>query len=170
MRFFGHSQEGAGTAGEILGRLRFSGREREMVVKMVEHHLRPGQLARDNELLTRRAIYRYFRDTGEVGIDTIFLNLADHLAARGPMMELESWRDHTEVMAYVIEERYREESIVSPPKLISGHDLIDTFDMAPGPEIGELLESVREAQAAGEIDTREQALDFVRGRIANGNR
>jgi poly(A) polymerase len=129
---------------------------------MIEHHLRPGQLARDRELPTPRAIYRYFRDTGEAGVDTIFLNLADHLAARGPMMELESWREHAEVMTFVLEERFREESVISPPQLISGHDLIDTFDMTPGPRIGELLEAVREAQAAGEVATREEALDFVR--------
>jgi poly(A) polymerase len=136
-----------------------------MVSMMVEHHLRPGQLARESELPTPRAIYRYFRDTDEVGIDTIFLNLADHLAARGPMMEFESWREHAEAMTFVLEERFSEESVVSPPKLISGHDLIDNFGMTPGPRVGELLEAVREAQAAGEIVTREEALDFVRHRI-----
>jgi poly(A) polymerase len=162
MRFFGHSQQGAKLAAVILERLRFSSREKEVVSMMIEHHLRPGQLARDRELPTPRAIYRYFRDTGEAGVDTIFLNLADHLAARGPMMELESWREHAEVMTFVLEERFREESVISPPQLISGHDLIDTFDMTPGPRIGELLEAVREAQAAGEVATREEALDFVR--------
>ena len=165
MRFFGHSQEGAKLVWGIMDRLRFSAREREMVSMMVEHHLRPGQLARESELPTPRAIYRYFRDTDEVGIDTIFLNLADHLAARGPMMEFESWREHAEAMTFVLEERFSEESVVSPPKLISGHDLIDNFGMTPGPRVGELLEAVREAQAAGEIVTREEALDFVRHRI-----
>ncbi|MFA5367927.1 MAG: HD domain-containing protein, partial [Dehalococcoidia bacterium] len=43
MRFFGHSQEGAGVVRGIMERLRFSAREREMVCAMVEHHLRPGQ-------------------------------------------------------------------------------------------------------------------------------
>jgi hypothetical protein len=45
--------------------------------------------------------------------------------------------------------------------LISGHDLIDIFGMRPGREIGELLEAVREAQAAGEVVTREEALLFI---------
>ena len=163
-RFFGHAREGAGMARDILTRLRFSARERDMVEKMVEHHLRPGQMGED--MPSRRAIYRYFRDTGDVGIDTIFLNLADHLATRGPDLELEEWREHAQKLAYVLEERFREESIVTPPKLISGHDLIDIFGMQPGPRIGELLEAVREAQAAGEITTREEALSFVRRRLS----
>jgi poly(A) polymerase/tRNA nucleotidyltransferase (CCA-adding enzyme) len=31
-----------------------------------------------------------------------------------------------------------------------------------GPEIGRLLAALREAQAAGEVENREEALDFVR--------
>jgi hypothetical protein len=48
-----------------------------------------------------------------------------------------------------------------PPKLIDGHILIEKLGLSPGPQIGQLLEMVREAQAAGEIQTAEEALDFV---------
>ena len=161
MRFFGHSQEGAEVVRGIMERLRFSAREREMACKMVEHHLRPGQLARDNELPTRRAIYRYFRDTGDVAIDTIFLNLADHLAARGPMIEYDKWREHADTLRYVIEERFKVDSVVTPTKLIDGNDIISKCSMIPGPEIGRLLEAVREAQASGEVTTKEEALLLV---------
>jgi poly(A) polymerase len=161
MRFFGHAQEGEKVVRGIMERLRFSAKERESVCKMVEQHLRPGQLARDSELPTRRAIYRYFRDTGDVAVDTIFFNLADHLAARGPMIEYNKWREHADVVRYVIEERFREAGIVAPPKLISGHDLIAELKMSPGPELGRLLEAVREAQASGEVTTKEEALLLV---------
>jgi hypothetical protein len=57
---------------------------------------------------------------------------------------------------------FEEKTAVSPPKLINGHDLIDIFGLAPGPQIGMLLEAVREAQASGEVTTREEALDFVK--------
>ncbi len=166
MRFFGHAQEGGVIAQGILERLRFSARERDMVGKMVAHHLRPGQMAGEGELPSHRAIYRYFRDTGDVGIDTIFLNLADHLATRGPSLELEEWKGHALSMTYVLEERFGEESIIAPPKLISGHDLMDVFGISPGPKIGELLEVVREAQAAGEVQTRDEALSLAQERLS----
>ncbi len=165
-RFFGHAKEGALVVHGIMRRLRFSARETDMVAKMVEYHLRPGQMG--GETPTRRAIYRYFRDAGDVGVDTIFLNLADHLATRGPDLEMEGWREHARSMTYVLEERFREESVVAPPKLVSGHDLIDTYGMTPGPEVGELLEAVREAQAAGEVVTRGDALSFVERRLTAG--
>jgi hypothetical protein len=61
----------------------------------------------------------------------------------------------------VLWQRFQEESIACPPKLVDGHDLIDIFGMSPGPEIGEILEAVREAQASGEVTSREGALSFI---------
>jgi len=164
MRFLGHAGEGAAIVSDIMGRLRFSAREQAMMGRMVAHHLRPGQMVGEG-LPSRRAIYRYFRDTGDEGTDIIFLNLADHLAARGPQLNVEGWREHAHQTAYVLEERFRDEGVVIPPRLIDGHDLIDIMGLSPGPKIGGLLEVVREAQAAGEVANREEALSYVRERI-----
>ncbi len=160
VRFLGHAKEGAAIAANILERLRFSSKEVKLVETVVRHHLRPGQMSHD-ELPSRRAIYRYFRDTGEAGIDILFLSLADHLATRGPNLDLATWQEHAQLVDYVIGQRFHEEGIVRPPKLVDGHDLIDTFAMSPGPKIGEILEAVREAQASGEVATREEALAFI---------
>ncbi len=65
------------------------------------------------------------------------------------------------MVEYVLCQRFQEESLVSPPKLVDGHDLIDIFGMSPGPRIGELLEVVRESQAAGELTTREEVLSYI---------
>ena len=169
MRFLGHAKEGAATAVNILERLRFSGREVKVVEAMVRHHLRPTQMGQ-NAFPTRRAIYRYFRDTGEAGIDILFLSLADHLATRGPNLNLAQWGEHAQIVEYVLAQRFQEESLVTPPKLVDGHDLINIFGMRPGPELGQLLEAVREAQAAGEITTRDEALAYVRGYLLSGVR
>jgi len=161
IRFLGHDKEGAAMAVNILERLRFSGKEVRLVEIMVRHHLRPGQMGR-NELPSRRAIYRYFRDTGEAGIDILFLNLADHLATRGPQLNLAQWQEHAQMVEYVLPQRFQEGTLVVPPKLIDGHDLINIFGMSPGPKIGQLLEAVREAQAAGELTTKQEALTYIR--------
>ncbi len=164
IRFLGHAKEGAVIAVDILERLRFSAKEVKLVEIMVRHHLRPGQLSRD-ELPSRRASYRYFRDTGEAGIDVLFLSLADHLAARGPHLNLAQWQEHAYVVEYVLSQRYEQESLVVPSRLVDGHDLINIFGMRPGPRIGEFLEAVREAQATGELATREEALSYIHERL-----
>ncbi len=165
MRFLGHAKEGAAIVVNILERLRFSGKEVRLVEIMVRYHLRPGQMGL-NELPSRRAIYRYFRDTGEAGIDILFLSLADHLATRGPQLDPAQWQEHAQMVEYVLAQRFEQESLVVPPKLIDGHDLINIFGMSPGPAIGQLLEAVREAQAAGELTSRQEALAYIRDRLA----
>jgi len=160
MRFLGHARDGAAMAVNILGRLRFSTKEVKLVETMVRHHLRPMQMSHEG-LPSRRAIYRYFRDTGEAGIDTLILSLADHLATRGPQLELAQWREHSQLVEHVISHYFQEESSVSPPKLVDGHDLVNIFGMSPGPRMGELIEALREAQAAGELTTRGEALTYI---------
>lgn len=161
-RFFGHGSQGAEATVIILERLRFSARETRLVASMVEHHLRPGQLSQGNELPSRRAIYRYFRDTGESGVDVLFLSLADHLATRGPNLDLEDWRVHTHEVAYILEQRYEQAERTTIKRLIDGHDLIDIFGLEPGRTIGEILGQVQEAQATGELIDRESALSYIR--------
>ncbi|MFC2025352.1 CCA tRNA nucleotidyltransferase [Chloroflexota bacterium] len=160
IRFLGHDKEGAAIATNILERLRFSVKEVRLVEALVRHHLRPGQMSQD-KLPSHRAIYRYFRDTGDAGIDILFLSLADHLATRGPNLILTHWQEHTQMMEYVLSQHFEKESIAHPPKLVDGHDLINIFGLKPGPKIGELLEAAREAQASGEITTREETLSFI---------
>lgn len=161
IRFLGHAQQGAAIAVSILERLRFSAREVKLVEAMIKYHLRPGQMSQ-GQLPTRRAIYRYFRDTAEAGIDTLFLSLADHLATRGSHLDLTAWQEHAQMVNYVLTQRFQQESLVVPPKLVDGHDLINIFGISPGPRIGQILELVREAQAAGEITNREEALTYIR--------
>jgi poly(A) polymerase len=168
MRFLGHPLEGAATVVEILERLRFSGKEIKLVETEVLHHMRPGQLSSEG-MPTNRAIYRYFRDTGDAGIDILFLSLADHLATRGPGLIMEGWQEHARQVEYILAKRFEQEKIVNPPKLVDGYDIIKFFKAVPGPEVGELLEMVREAQASGEITTREEALSFISERLKKKN-
>jgi poly(A) polymerase len=159
-RFLGHTKQGAAITANILERLRFSNREIKLVESLVYHHLRPVQMA-DGELPTQRAIYRYFRDTGEVGIDILFLALADYLASRGPLASMEEWKKHCQLINYILAEHDKQQAKILPVGLIDGHDIMNKFDLAPGPLIGKLLAMVNEAHASGELSTREEALALV---------
>ncbi|OQY25985.1 MAG: hypothetical protein B6I34_00890 [Anaerolineaceae bacterium 4572_32.1] len=155
VRFWGHEKSGAEIAARALRRLRFSGEEVTLARRVVAHHLRPLHLSRA-EKVTRRAVYRFFRDTGEAGVDVVLLSLADHMGITA------EWPRAADVAAILLEAYfYRRREIISPPKLVGGRDLMAEFDLAPGPRIGELLERVREAQAEGRISKRQEALSLV---------
>ena len=168
IRFLGHAKEGATIATDILERLRFSTKEIKLVEVMVRYHLRPTQMSHE-ELPSRRAIYRYFRDAGEAGIDILFLSLADHLASRGQYLDRAQWQEHAQLVAYVLAQHFEAESLMVPVKLIDGHDLMDKFGLSPGPKIGEILEAVREAQAAGEVTTQEEAFAYIEHLLASSS-
>ena len=165
-RFLGHQTLGASVSRDLLNRLRISAKGVRMVCDIVEHHLRPTHMSQGEELPTARAIYRYFRDVGEVAVDTLYLSLADHLAARGPQLDMDEWRHHVKIITHILEIGACQQEPDKMPRLITGHDLMSEFGLRPGPEIGAFLEQAREAQAAGEIRTREDTLAWVRDRLA----
>ena len=167
IRFRGHADAGAQIATRVMQRLRFSARETALVSGMIEAHMRPVQMAQE-QAPSRKAVYRFFRDTGEAGIDTLFLSLADHLGTMGPRVELEGWRRHVAVIDYVLRMRSEERVVVEPPKLVDGDDLMSALGIPPGPRLRELLELVREAQAAGELTTREEAIALARREASAG--
>ncbi len=162
IHFYNHEPVGARIAADRLHALRFSRDEIDRVWVIVGQHLRPLHLAR-SERVTRRAIYRYYRATGCGGVDVALLSLADHLATWGPNLEARHWTRRLEVAEILLThffERYEE--TVAPPPLLTGHDLMAELGLDPGPEVGRLLEALREAQAAGEIATRDEALALAR--------
>jgi poly(A) polymerase len=164
-RFLGHAKQGATMSASILERLRFSNREISVVESLVYHHLRPAQMT-NNELPTQRAIYRYFRDTDDAGIDILILALADYLASLGPLVSMEGWERYCQLANYVLIEHDKQQTKILPVKFIDGHDLINNLGLPPGPLIGKLLSMVREAQASGELSTKEEALALVQKELS----
>ncbi|MBM4467002.1 MAG: CCA tRNA nucleotidyltransferase [Chloroflexi bacterium] len=166
IHFYGHEGEGAEVVGAIFRHLRFAGNEVSLARTIVANHMRPCLLA-DQEVVTRRAVYRFFRDTGDAGVDTLLLYLADHLATWGPNLQIARWQGRVEFAASMLTDYYeRHQKVISPPRLINGYDLMEEFGLEEGPQIGELLEAVREAQAEEEVGTREEALALVSGLLA----
>jgi poly(A) polymerase len=117
---------------------------------------------------TPKAVYRFLRDAGDAAVATLYLSLADHLAARGPTLMLDNFREHVTIVTYVLAERGRQLE-KAPKRLVDGDDLQSRFGMKPGPEMGKILEAIAEAQATGEITTEEEGLQLA-ARIIGGQR
>lgn len=165
--FHGHQQIGAKVVRDIARRLRLSREEREYITLIVRQHMRPFQL-RSADDVTPRAFARFFRDTGEAGPDVLVHELADHLASRGPQIDPETWRAHIAWTATLLDTQWQKPPAPVPP-LLNGHDLMTALGLAPGPLVGDILREIRDAQMAGEIASREEALGLARQLIANKN-
>lgn len=153
--FYHHPQVGISLAQRVMQRLHASTQDRRLVQQLVAHHMRPGQLS--NDMITPRAIRRYFVDLGPTGIMVALISLADHLAMRGPQPLTEHWQRHLTTVTLLLTRYIRERATILPPRLIQADELIRKFHLTPGPIIGQLLESIAEAQTDGTIRSKEEA-------------
>lgn len=168
-RFIDHETTGARLAVARLNRLRFGRQEVALAQAVVAGHMRPHLLDASfaQRSISRRARYRFFRDVGgrqfvdPAGVDTVLLTVADHQAIyREEMPYRSTYLAHmAELLDFAYAETGLDETAQRP--LVDGHTLMTNLDLLPGPQVGELLERLREAQAAGEVSSPAQALDLA---------
>jgi len=163
IRFLGHEDAGAALTTTILNRLRFSGEAVRRVRDTVAGHMRPLHLAHDGRPPSRRTVYRYYRALHAAGIDVALLSLADHLATyNGPGPD-DSWAALLAVVGTLLNTYFTGYTeTVAPPRLLNGLEVMELLGIEPGRELGRLLAELEEAQAAGEVTTREAAVTFLR--------
>jgi poly(A) polymerase len=161
--FIGHDVRGAELAREVLGRLRASERLRGHVAALVRHHLRLGFLVHEPQPLSRRAVFGYLRACAPVEVDVTLLSVADRLATRGDRAQ-ESIEAHLGLAREMIGDALSWHQHGAPVPLLRGDELIGEFEIAAGPLVGSVLEGLAEAQYAGEVLTREDALAYA-GRL-----
>jgi poly(A) polymerase len=158
--FIGHDAVGEDVIGGICRRLRTSTALRDYLGHITRHHLMLGFMVHERPL-SRAAVYRYLTTTEPVSIETTVLTCADRLATRGRNAE-EAIAKHLdlarELMAEAIE--FRERGRPRPP--VRGDVLARELGMRGGPELGELLERLREAAFTGEATTPDEALQLAR--------
>ncbi len=164
IHFYDHEARGAALSEMLMRRLRFSNDEIAIVTRVVAEHVRPAQLAREPHL-RNRAVYRFFRDAGDAGVDACVLMLADQRGKAATWNAAEDAR-YRAANAILLDRYFRaRDQVIAPPALIDGKTLMHELNLEPGPRIGELLEAIREAQAEGEVRTREEALAWARGML-----
>ena len=171
IRFLGHDEQGALVAMKRGMALHLSNDELDRLKLVIFHHMRVHALT-SRKLAgkdpSRKAIYRFFRDAGEAGVDLILLALADTRATYEQTLTQEQWVACLEVCRSLLEAWYEKaEEIVAPPQLLNGDDLMVELKMSPSRAVGQLLELIKEEQAAGHVSTREEALAFAREWLAD---
>ena len=163
VHFYRHEILGTKIAAERLKSLACSNVEITAVRRIIRNHMRPNLLRKSQEQLTDRAIYRFFQSCGEEGVDVCLISMADMLAKRSGPPENDDWTDLLEINRRLLDGwYYHRVDKINPPRLVDGEDLMACLSLQPGPIVGEILAAITEGQAAGEINSREDALNFAR--------
>jgi poly(A) polymerase len=161
--FVGHDREGVGMIAEICRRLRASRSLTTHLQALTLHHLRLGFLVHEAPLSPRR-VHEYLRATEPVSVDVTLLTMADRLSARGggTLASEEAIEAHLrlarEMVAAALE--WRREG--PPEPLLRGDELAAELGIPEGAELGRLLAELEAAQYAGEVSSREEAIEAAR--------
>lgn len=167
IRFWEHDEQGAEMAAARANALHLSNDEIHRLRLTIRHHMRvhfySNRMEKEHKEPSRKAIYRFFRDVGEAGVDLALLALADTRATRGHTLTQDTWAAALDICRTFLENYWEKPTeTVYPPRLLDGNEVMTEFTLKPGPRVGEILEAIREAQATGKVHTREEALAFAR--------
>jgi tRNA nucleotidyltransferase/poly(A) polymerase len=162
IRFIGHEQVGSEIIAAKASKLRLSNNEVRWLQGLVLNHLRPELLEREPKL-SRRAIYRFLNSADDASLEVVLLSLADLLGKTVPPIDQELLSRRVGIARTLLEaclevplEEYH------PVPLIKGDEIVRELNISPGPEIGRLLEALKEAQALKEVKTKAEARAFIR--------
>ena len=161
VRFLGHEDVGKGIAEKVTRRLKLSNREIGFVKDLVGDHM---YLINFSFLdsLSQKGILRFFRKHPEEFWAYFILFLADSMAAFGPDVPDDRVPKIKKMTREMLDKYYHGfKPRAEKPRLITGKDLIDKFDLPPGPFFGRILTKVEEAQMEGSIKNREEAIRYV---------
>jgi len=164
IRFSGHDQEGAKLFKEICQQLKFSSVsnlkfETSKAVWLVVNHL---MIFQNVEEMKNRTIEKYFFDERYSGQDLLKLSFVDTLATmpKNGKMNFENFYKiikRIEDLKKLIKEKNR-----LPQPILNGHEIMKKFNISSGPQIGKLLEILRETQLEGKIKNKEEAKKFLK--------
>lgn len=169
--FHRHDEQGAEMVHQIGERWKWSKRKSRRVASLVAMHMHPFHLnnvIQQEDALSRKAMHKICKRAGTDLYPLFLLAMADSVAGQGP--DKPAGIEGQIEQLFIDIARFRRdtlEPLTSGPKLLTGHDLIDTFELTAGPEVGRLLEAVEAAAVEGLITTREEALAWVEKRLAS---
>lgn len=161
-RFIGHDELGAKKVVPFLKKLKFSNKEIEYISKMVQFHIYPSALMKD-ENVTERAIIRFIRKIGDDTLDLLELARADRLSARGPAVSDEMIEVNLSNLEK-LKEKYFEISpkLKEMPKLVDGNEIMQILNLKPSPKLKEIIDEIKELQLEGKINNKEEAINFLK--------
>jgi tRNA nucleotidyltransferase/poly(A) polymerase len=128
--------------------------EIQHVTTLKQNRIETLSLLSKGEGISRRELYQFFSRTNSAGLDLCLIAIAE--ANSTQQKEL-----FTLASGKIFDTWFNHPEVVNPVLLLTGKDLMFTFDLTPGPAIGKLLALLKEEQAAGTISDRQQAVEWL---------
>ncbi len=145
--FHAHDAVGANMVARIFSRLRLPNEEMKYVKKLVALHQRPVSLSQEG--ISDSALRRVMYDAGE-DIDDLMKLCESDITSRNPE-KVQRYLANYQLLRQRMEEIEAADHLRNWQPPISGEEIMRTFGIPPGKDIGAIKTAIREAILEGEI-------------------
>lgn len=161
-RFIKHDDVGSKMCVPFLRELKFSKKQIEYIQSMIKNHIYPSNVIVAPDL-NEKVMMRYLRKMEDNVIDNIILAKADRLSACGEAITEEIIKDNIngldKLLSFYLEKR---ETMEPLPKLLTGFEVMEIKGIKQSPVLGFIMKALKEAQISGIVNTKDEAIEFVK--------
>ena len=161
-RFIKHDLEGEKLVKPLLKGLKFSNKQLEYISAMIRYHIYPSNVIASPNF-DNKIMMRYIRKMGENVIDNIFLAKADRLSAQGPDVTKEMTENNLNGLQKLLNFYLEVKPTLKPlPKLLDGNEIMKILNIKQSPNLGNIINELKEAQLNEEVNNKEEAVQFIK--------